>query len=210
MTTRLVLVRHGESRATVNRLMGGPRSCKGLTELGARQAEALRDRWKRTGEVSADVVYASVLPRAVETAEIVVPALGNLDIEQDCDLCELHVGDADELTWDEYEERYGGFPWTTEADRVIAPGGESWTSFQTRVAGAVDRLVADHNDQTVAVFCHGGFIRNATRALMADHEFPPRWTVFFENTSITEWVLEGDGRWRIVRLNDFAHLADVS
>ena len=49
--TRLVLVRHAESMATVRRIVGGPRSCTGLSELGRRQAEALRDRLARTGEV---------------------------------------------------------------------------------------------------------------------------------------------------------------
>ena len=97
--TRLVLVRHGESRATVDRTLGGHESCRGLTERGRRQAQALADRLERTGELSdTSVLLTSVLPRAIETAEIVAPALGSLEIERDCDFCEFHVGEADGLT----------------------------------------------------------------------------------------------------------------
>ncbi|MGH3975697.1 MAG: histidine phosphatase family protein, partial [Pseudonocardiaceae bacterium] len=106
--TRLVLIRHGESRATVDQMMGGHEGCRGLTERGKRQAEALADRLTRTGELAdASVLLASVLPRAVETAEIVAPILGGLEVKQVCDFCELHVGAADGLlSWEEFRERY--------------------------------------------------------------------------------------------------------
>ena len=38
-TTRLVLVRHGESRAIVDEIVGGHEGCKGLTDEGRRQAQ---------------------------------------------------------------------------------------------------------------------------------------------------------------------------
>ena len=50
--TRLVLIRHGESRSTVDRVVGGHRSCNGLTDKGVRQAKALRDRLARTRELA--------------------------------------------------------------------------------------------------------------------------------------------------------------
>ena len=50
--TRLVLIRHGESNTTVARVLGGPRTCSGLSELGRRQAERLRDRIAEAGELS--------------------------------------------------------------------------------------------------------------------------------------------------------------
>ena len=55
---------------------GGPIGCQGLTELGRRQVTSLRDRLALTGELAgADALYASVLPRAIETAELLAPAL---------------------------------------------------------------------------------------------------------------------------------------
>jgi len=57
--TRVVLVRHGESFATVERFIGGPRSCRGLTDHGKEQARVLGERLARTGEITADVVVSS-------------------------------------------------------------------------------------------------------------------------------------------------------
>ena len=57
--TRLVLIRHGESQVTVDRVVGGSKTCSGLSDRGRRQAEALRDRLARTGELQADVLLAS-------------------------------------------------------------------------------------------------------------------------------------------------------
>jgi len=68
--TRLLLVRHGESVVTVNRVLGGIKSCTGLSDLGKQQAAALHDRWIDGENPGATVLYASTLPRAIETAEI--------------------------------------------------------------------------------------------------------------------------------------------
>ncbi len=57
--TTLVLVRHGESNVTVNRVIGGYRSCSGLSGLGRRQADRLRERLATTLELTADVLISS-------------------------------------------------------------------------------------------------------------------------------------------------------
>ena len=101
--------------------------------LGRRQAEALRDHLATSGRVKADVLLASVLPRAIETAEIIAPGLGLEIAGQDCDLCEVHTGEADGVDWAEYDVRYGSFDMEAEPDRVFAPGGDSWNSFHERV-----------------------------------------------------------------------------
>lgn len=77
--TRLVLVRHGESIVTVNRVIGGHRTCTGLSPLGRTQAERLRDRWSASPDFTADVLIASHYARAQETAHILSPALGGLE-----------------------------------------------------------------------------------------------------------------------------------
>src|ERR1035438_5818597 len=74
--TRVVLVRHGEAVCNVSGVCGGPIGCEGLTDRGRGQVEALRDRLAETGELArVDALYASVLPRAIETAELLSPAL---------------------------------------------------------------------------------------------------------------------------------------
>jgi broad specificity phosphatase PhoE len=208
MTTRLVLIRHGESQSAVDEIMACHEHCTGLSELGVQQAHALRDRWTKTPEFIADVVYTSVLPRAIQTAEIVVPALGPFPVTQRCDLCEIHLGDADGMTTAEYQPL--AFAWRIDTNRPVAPNGESLAGFRKRVALAIDRLIDEHEGQTMVLFCHGGVIRGATNALMNQRDYAESnsWFMLFENTSITEWQRDEPGsRWELVRLNDSAHLA---
>ncbi len=74
--TRLVLVRHGESVASVNRAIGGPRTCAGLSDHGRAQCDRLAARLAETGELGDVVLYASGYPRAQETAARLAGALG--------------------------------------------------------------------------------------------------------------------------------------
>ena len=211
--TRLVLVRHGEAQCHVDQVVGGTRGCTGLSDLGRRQAEALRERLARTGELAgADVLYASTLPRAVETGEAIADVVGASTVKQDEDLCELHPGEADGITWEEFRERYT-YPGTgSDMYRPMAPGAESWAVFSARVGAALARLAADHEGQTVVVACHGGVIECSLRAL-GELPLAPRFLVRIENTSITEWERPaqsaGEPRWTLVRFNDAAHLADL-
>lgn len=207
--TRLVLARHGESMATVGQVVGGHAGCTGLSDLGRRQAEALRDRLARTGEVAADVLLASVLPRAVETAEIVAPALGGLPVEQDCDLCELHPGESDGITWEEYGRRYN-VDLAADPSTPIAPGGESLAAFHARVAKALRRIAEEHAGRTVVIVCHGGIVATSFLTFFElPHDRAMAAEVRVANTALTEWRRHDGGRWQLLRHNDAAHLADI-
>jgi probable phosphoglycerate mutase len=215
--TRIVLVRHGESRAQELRIVGGHEGCQGLSAKGRVQVEALRDRWKATdelGEVAA--LYASLMPRAVETAEVLAPALGEPEILQDCDLCEHHPGEGDGLPWDDYERLYP-YPdsgWDPDVRRV--PDGETWREMADRVAAGIDRLVDRHPSATVVVATHGGVIvQSMIRWLALDLTADRAW-FSPENASVTEWRRGPNPfrtpsiPWELVRFNDSAHLAGLS
>ena len=205
-STRLVLVRHGEARAAQDRVVAGERGCTGLSELGRLQAEMLRDRLSRTREVVADVLLASTLPRAVETAEIIAPALGSPEIVRDCDLCELHPGECDTLGWDEYAERYG-VDMGARPFEPMSPGGESLAEFNVRVGRALTRLAEEHEGKSVVVACHGGVVIGSMICFLGlPAQRPTLAELVVTNTSISEWNRR-DGHWRLVRYNDAAHLA---
>ncbi len=187
--------------------MAGHRACRGLTELGRKQAASLRDRLLDTGELQAGVLLTSLLPRAIETAEILAPALGNLAALRDCDLCELHPGECDGLRWEEYRERYA-FDMRAEPERPMSPGGESLSSFQARVERRLHQLVREHPGETCVLVCHGGVVSAATLAFLdrGMHQKRP-FRLEPSNTSITEWVRPAaDASWLLVRFNDAAHL----
>jgi len=217
--TRIVLVRHGEAECNVSGVCGGRLGCTGLTELGRRQVTLLRDRLALTGELAgADVLYASVLPRAVETAELLAPALVADDAEgerakapgtvTECGLCELHPGEADGLRWGEYTERFGTLDWDTDPHQAIAPGGESWAGFVNRVADTLDVLAAAHPGQLVVVACHAGVIEASLLAKLpvAGGLDGARLQLRTRHASLTTWEVD-DGRWRLLGYNDASHLA---
>ena len=205
--TRLVLVRHGEASCNVAGVVGGRRGCTGLTPAGVRQAQALLARLLDSGELAgADVLYASVLPRALETAAIVAPAVGRgLAVVPDCDLCELHPGEGDGLAWPEFSARFGEPNWDVDPTTPLAPGGESWKGFVTRASGALATLAERHRGETVVVVCHAGVIE-ASLIGFVPVAGARRLKLRTEHTAITEWERAGE-EWRLLRYNDAAHLA---
>ena len=212
--TRLVLIRHGESRVAVERVVGGMRGDTGLTPLGVSQSSRLRDRLAGSGELGrVDVLMSSVLPRAVETAEIIAPAFGmsSADVVKDADLHELSPGEADGVTWDEFEKVFGDPGMRQNPYVRIAPGGESIAEFQLRVGRALARVAADHDGQTVVIACHGGVIDTSMILFLGLPRFGTLAEFRTANSSITEWWRDGtDGPCRLVRYNDAAHLLSAS
>lgn len=204
----LVLVRHGEATCNVAGRVGGPAGCTGLTDLGRAQAEALRRRLAEAGELrGATAIYSSVLVRAVETAEIISPEVGegHLSVVRDCALCELHPGESDGLTWEQFSAHFGEPDWDRDPDALVAPGGESWTGFVHRAALALEDLVGRHSGEMVVVVCHAGVIESALIRLLGTTRF--RLGLRTAHTSLT--VFEYDGGefgWRLLRYNDSAHL----
>jgi probable phosphoglycerate mutase len=215
--TRLVLIRHGEAQSALDGIVGGETGCNGLSDLGRRQAAALHDRLARTGELGeVDALYASTLPRAVETAEAIAPALGGPPVELDRELREFDPGpQADGRRWEDYEREFPRELWDPFTPRN--PGAESWASFGVRIGAALRRVAARHEGGTVVVACHGGVIEQSVVSFLGLGHHGDLSSFEIANTSITEWVQPAPdeqwwrpaGQWRLVRLNDFAHLEAV-
>lgn len=207
--TRLVLVRHGESRATVERFLGGPRTCTGLTDFGRQQAAALRDRLMSGHDVSATALYASNFPRAIETATIVAPAIGSLSITVDSGWGEHDPGpDCDGMPYEEFVERFGMPKWD-DLHANVFPGGETVGQFQDRVMETLRRTVRNNEGGSVVVACHGGVIDTVLRHTLHMHPVG-KFELSTTNTSITELVHVQGSKWKLLRYNDAAHLLGVS
>ena len=207
--TRLYLIRHGQAVVNVSGVLGGPKGDTGLTALGRAQAERLRERLAASA-IRADVLLASSLPRARETAEIIAPGLG-LPVQLDDDLHEIRVGaDADGLSRDEYVRRFGWMDVARYPHTPIDPGGESWARFLLRVAETLDRIEREHAGKSVVVVCHGGVIEASFVHFfgMSHHAVPPA-RFHTSNTSLTLWTharREENLHWRLDFYNDAHHL----
>ena len=205
--TRLVLIRHGESNTTVARVIGGPRSCTGLSDLGRTQAERLRDRLAASHELEADVLYASDYPRAIETAEVIAPALGGLEVQREPGFGEHDPGpDIDGMGFDEFIERHGQPDWLGDPHGVTFPGGETVAEFHHRVGKTLHLILRRHPDSTIVICCHGGVVDAVFRACL-NVRAVGGFMLFTKNTSLTELVSVSSGGWRLERYNDAAHLA---
>jgi probable phosphoglycerate mutase len=205
--SRIVLVRHGEAVCNVNGIVGGELGCSGLTDLGRRQVSALAARLTATGELAgATALYSSVLPRAIETAGILRPVVGDgtLNLAQDYSLCELFPGEADGLGWQEVVDRFGVPEWDSDPDLLIAPGGESWSGFVARASAAVQVLAERHPGEQVVAAVHAGVIESTVIAFL---QIPPagsrRGWARIVHASLTEWEwVPTQSRWVLLRFND--------
>ncbi|QDP97926.1 histidine phosphatase family protein [Microlunatus elymi] len=209
MPTELILIRHGQSHANVNPVVGGMRGDLGLTDLGRRQAELLRDRL-RAEQATADVLYASTLPRAQETARYVAEAM-DLPIKDDDELQELRVGEADGLSHDDWSARWPRMEQSLTARpyQEFATGGESWATFLARVGSALTSLVDRHPDQRVVAVTHGGVIDVSFAVAFGLGATATRVRINPENTSLTRWQHDPEPdhpRWTLNGFNDARHL----
>ena len=208
--TRIVLVRHGEAECNLNRVIGGPKGCTGLTPLGRSQVAALADRLYESGELrQATALYSSVLPRATETANRLRPVVGPGPealgpVRERCDLCELHPGDADGMEWSEMVETFSVPDWDKDPTVPIAPGGESWSEFVARASGAVRDVVRQHPGELVVAAVHAGVIEATMIAFLGvSPEVYRRGWVRIGHASMTEWEwVPSEDRFVLLRFND--------
>jgi probable phosphoglycerate mutase len=208
--TRIVLVRHGEAECNLNRVVGGVKGCTGLTPLGRRQVADLTDRLYESGELrDATTLYSSVLPRAIETAERLRPVVGPGPaalgpVVEDCDLCELHPGESDGMSWNDVVEQFGVPDWDRDPSGPIAPGGESWSSFIVRASDAVRTLARRHPGELVVAAVHAGVIEATMISFLGiQPEVYRRGWLHIVHASMTEWAwVPDEDRWILLRFND--------
>jgi len=153
---RLLLVRHAESVWNAEGRWQG-QADPALSPRGRQQARALAARL--AGE-AVEVVVASDLARAAETAQIAASALG-LVARLDPRLREHDVGAWSGLTHAEiaarWPEDYARF---RAGDAELRPGGgESRHTLAARVARAAAEIAVEHRGRRVVVVSHAGWIR---------------------------------------------------
>ena len=207
--TQIYLIRHAESILAHDQHIIDVMKEDMLTLAGVKQAERLRDRIAATGEIKADALLASTFPRAMQTAQIIAPALG-LPVVPDDELQEMRPGDTGGMYWDEYVELHGRPDPVREPFRSIAPGAENWPQFLLRVATTLDRIAREYEGKTAVLVCHGGVVDGSLLSLFGLSSFiAPSVDLYTENTSITHWEhyeRKGAMRWRLIKYNDALHL----
>lgn len=163
--TLVLLVRHGQTPTTGSTLPGRARGLH-LADSGCAQADAAAARIGHLTKVSA--IYASPLERTRETAKPIAAALG-LKVQIDRGLLECEfgdwtgakLGDLRKLPeWNTVQRYPSGFRF---------PNGESFAEMQTRMVGALDKLVARHPGETIVAVSHADPIKAAVAQALGTH-----------------------------------------
>jgi broad specificity phosphatase PhoE len=156
---RLLLVRHGQSTWNATRRWQG-HADPPLSRLGREQARAAAQAL--AGEII-DVLYASDLRRALETARIVGEPHGLLP-RSDPRLRELDLGAWGGLTRAEITARWPELLARFDRGEPDARplGGETRAELTRRVVSALDELAARHAGARVAIVAHGGVLAALT------------------------------------------------
>jgi probable phosphoglycerate mutase len=207
----LYLVRHGEAVANVQPVVGGMRGDVGLTARGRDQGRLLQERLVEQ-RMRADRLVSSTLPRALQTARYLARALA-LPVLRDDGLHELRPGEADGLTVEQWRALYRAgeeAQGTRDPYREFSPGGESWATFLARACGALSRLVARYQDETVVAVCHAGVVEASFALAFGLGASATRVDCAPLNTSLTHWrhrpASAGEPEWTLVSFNDASHL----
>jgi len=154
VSTRILLVRHGESEWNASGRWQGWADPE-LSDLGRQQAVEAAE-----GVGAVDAIFASDLQRAGETARIIGELIGVGPVLTLEGLRERDVGEWSGLTRKEIGERW---PETLEAwsrgEMRPPPGGESNESVIERVLGALHAIARDWPHAEVLAVAHGGVIR---------------------------------------------------
>ena len=207
---RLYLIRHAKADRRSSAEAATPRGVAAdppLDETGREQAQILAKRLVKMHAPAA--ILCSTLTRARETIAPFLERTG-AEITYRDDLAEWFGGD-----WEfkEFEELLVEHPEIPQRILLqdplfhLAPGGEPFEAFRSRVVGAIEEELEKHPDGDVWVVCHGGVINAYVESVlgMEGQEMlflPP-------NTSINTVKVEGDRR-VLWFLADDTHITEPS
>lgn len=201
--TTIYLIRHAEAEGNLYRIAQGQDDSI-LTDRGWRQVRALE---RRFDGVQIDGVYTSDLYRTRATASaLYLPR--NLTPHLVPELREIHVGVWERKTWGEIVRRWPEqmADFGRRMDRWHMEGAETPSEVLERVLGALEKIAAENEGRTAAVFSHGYAIRLVLANLqgISLRDTGDR-TPTGDNTAVS--LLEWDGKsFRVAWQNDNSHL----
>lgn len=200
MTTTILCIRHGQTDWNLAGRWQGQTDIP-LNETGRGQARALG---KRLADWPIKAIYASDLQRALETARLIAEPHA-IEVSTDQRLRERTFGLLEGMTRDEI---------LTELDKPMAelnrlfanpPEGESFVTAGKRVVAAYEAIVAQHQDEMVAIVTHGGLL-GALAAYVLGLPAGQTANVSFRNNTGLSIIEIEPHRQRFVLLNDARHL----
>jgi alpha-ribazole phosphatase len=189
---RLILVRHGQTDANLNRMLQG-QSDGELNAAGIQQAEELGRHLKN---FRIDQIIASTMRRARDTAAAIAK-YHHLSVTTTPLIAEWNCGVLDGVSAEVFRKKL------QESDVPLSSfrpeGGETLLEVQQRAAAFLNDVIVNYQDQTVLVCSHGDFMR-ALVSLLLQTSIEEASGIFFDNASYSILEFE-NGHWNTVELN---------
>lgn len=214
----LYLIRHGQSETNVKKDIVGQSGDSPLTEKGKQQAQLLGERLAYKEKLEFDRVYSSDYARAHETAKIATG--NNQPIILAPEVREYSAGDWTGASRNEIHNVPTILRMAAMTNAFLPPNGESMHMVERRASKWLEdtilynkpvqeeaqrRMAQNLPAQNIVVFSHGMTIKCLLHYIMGfDQSFT--WKLTLENTSICKLhfgIWEG---WRLLTINDYAHL----
>jgi probable phosphoglycerate mutase len=204
LTTKLCLIRHGETAWNAERRLQGHTDIP-LNTKGIQQARQMAQAIKNT-RLSFDALYTSDLKRAADTANAIVELFG-IEARVDSALRERHFGALQGLTIQEAPLLQPAI-WQAHIARDLEhelAGGESIEQFAIRVQTVLDKIQEQHSGQTILLVSHGGTLDMVYR-IASKQALRTERVASVPNASFN-WIChqEGEG-WSVEKWADTRHL----
>lgn len=206
-TTRLCLIRHGETTWNAQRRLQGHTDTP-LNARGQAQARQMAQALKNT-KLSFDTLYCSDLTRARDTADAIVQLFG-MTAKPNSAFRERHFGALQGLTIEQAPVEQPDL-WRAHLARELdhdLGGGESILQFAARVESALEMIRIQHSGKTILVVSHGGTLDMMYR-IASKQALDTERMISVPNASLN-WILHNDHGWSVERWGDNDHLNDAA
>ena len=202
MTTRFILVRHGQTEWNRGAERFRGRADLALNETGLEQANKIAARLARE---TIAAVYVSPLKRTLQTAQPIAAA-HQLQAVEHSGLLDLDFGALEGMTIDEARLAFPDVidKWLTAPGHVKFPKGGSLKAVRGRIEDLFTDLVPKHTGETVVLVSHKvvcGAMLCYVLGLPAD----ALWRIQQDNGCINVFEKRGDN-WVVTLMNDTNHL----
>jgi probable phosphoglycerate mutase len=193
----VILVRHGENAWVKKGKLAGWLPDIHLNENGYRQAAEAAER---LAHLPVKAVYSSPITRCMETAEAIARAHA-LDIVEIEELGEVRYGDWEGKKIKKLAREPLWFAVQFYPSRMRFPGGEALREVQSRAVQGIERLTAQHADETVVLVSHADVIRLVLAHYLGVHiDLFQRLVISPGAISVLQFSSRGMAR--VVRFND--------
>lgn len=201
MTTKIIIVRHGQTTWNVENRFRGSQDIP-LDETGVAQARAVS---RRLASEKIAAVYSSRLQRAMKTAEIIAAPHGLAPLPSD-GLSNINYGELEgRLIAEIAQEMPEFYRALLETPHLVQfPGGNTLNELTTRSIASLQEMIAQHPNETIVAVSHQVVTRVLICAILGlDNSH--HWEISQDVCCINVFRYKTN-RFIVDRINDTCHL----